>query len=168
MTGAPDHPDLLAMARLVRGAVERDDTDGLHAELTRLRAAVMDHVRAERAQLDALPGSGAAIAIDGQRRLLRLLTDALSTPAGGHGGDDGNCLVRAARIEASLRRQARLEATLLRRHPVRPDDGHPTAGRSPGGCGTPAVRRQPPAVGLRKGPSALTRPAPVSLPLVER
>lgn len=112
MTGRASHLDLLAIARRVRGAVARDDTEGLHNELTLLRAAVMDHVHAERAQLDALHGSTASVAIDGQRRLLRLLT-----PAERDGADDCNCLVRSTEIELSLRRQATLEAVLLRHQP---------------------------------------------------
>lgn len=117
MSDAASHLDLLAIARRVRGAVEHDDTEGLHAELTRLRTAVMDHVHAERAQLDALPDSAAAVALNGQRRLLRLLTDALFDPADRGRGDDCNCLVRAAEIELAVRRQAKLEGALLRRHP---------------------------------------------------
>lgn len=117
MSRTSGHLDLLAIARCVRDAVERDDTEGLHAHLTRLRTAVMDHVDAERAQLDALPDPAAAVALDGQRRLLRLLTDVLFAPADRDGRDDCNCVVRAAEIELAVRRQAKLEAALLRRHP---------------------------------------------------
>lgn len=127
MSDAASHLDLLAIARRVRGAVEHDDTEGLHAELTRLRTAVMGHVHAERAQLVALPDSAAAVALDGQRRLLRLLTDALFDPAD-RGGDDCNCVVRAAEIELTVRRQAKLEAVLLRRHPTAARAMNPTAG----------------------------------------
>jgi hypothetical protein len=117
VSGAASHLDLLAMARSVRDAVERDDTQGLHAALTCLRTAVMGHVHIERAQLDALPDSAAAVALDGQRRLLRLLTDVLFTSDDRDGLDDCNCVVRAAEIELAVRRQAKLEAALLRRHP---------------------------------------------------
>ncbi len=127
MSGAASHLDLLAMARCVRDAVERDDTEGLHAALTRLRTAAMGHVHAERVQLDALPDSAAAVALDGQRRLLRLLTDTLFDPTD-RGGDDCNCLVRAAEIELTVRRQAKLEAALLRRHPTAAPAMNPTAG----------------------------------------
>ena len=116
MTGDTSHPDLLTIAGRVRGAVEGDDTDRLHAELSRLRAALMDHIHAERRQLDALPRSAATVALEGQRRLLRLVTDVLFAPADQEGADC-NCLVRAAEIELALRRQAKLETTLLRRHP---------------------------------------------------
>ena len=115
MTGAASHVDLLAIARRVRAAVERDDTDGLHAELGRLRVALMDHVHAERHQLDALPRSAATVALEGQRHLLRLVTHVLFAPADQEGADC-NCVVRAAGTELALRRQAKLEATLLRRH----------------------------------------------------
>jgi hypothetical protein len=111
------HDDLLAIARRVRGAVQRDDADGLHSELSRLRTALMDHVQDERKQLDGLAPSAASVALDGQQRLLRLVTDVLLAPAG-RGDDDCNCVVRAAEIELALRRQARLEATLLRSRPL--------------------------------------------------
>lgn len=117
MTGEASHLDLLAIARRARAAVERDDSDVLHAALSRLRTALMDHVHSERHQLEALPPSSAAVALDGQRRLLSLVTDVLFTPADQAGDDECNCLVRAAEIELSLRRQAKLEAALLRRHP---------------------------------------------------
>jgi len=117
MAGASRHLDLLEIARRVRAAVERDDTGGLHAELTRLRAAVLDHVHAERPELGALPDPAASIAFDGQQRLLRLLTDVLFSPADGVAGDACNCLLRAAAIDLALRRQVRLEAALLRRYP---------------------------------------------------
>ena len=117
MSDAAGHLDLLAIARRARSAVEHDDTEGLHVELTRLRSAVMDHVRAERAQLEALPDSAAAVALNGQRRLLRLLAEALFEPANRGGGERCNCLVRAAEIELAVRHQAKLEAALLRRHP---------------------------------------------------
>jgi len=111
------HLDLLAIAARLRSAVERDDTEGFHAELIRLRASVMEHVHAEHALLDSLPGSTAAVVIDGQRRLLRLLSDVVFTPADPDGDHDCNCILRAAAIDLSLRRQAKLETTLLQRHP---------------------------------------------------
>jgi hypothetical protein len=75
------------------------------------------HVHAERVQLDALPDPAAAVAREGQRRLLRLLTDVLFTSDDRDGLDDCNCVVRGAEIELAVRRQAKLEAALLRRHP---------------------------------------------------
>jgi hypothetical protein len=117
VNGTASHLDLLAMARDVRDAVERDDTAGLHAALSSLRTAIVGHVHAERAQLDALPDAASAVALEGQRRLLRLLTDVLVTCGDGDRGVEGNCVVRAAEIGLAVRRQARLEAALLRRHP---------------------------------------------------
>lgn len=118
MTGAVSHVDLLAVARRVRCAAERDDIEALHAELTRLRTAVMDHVRAERERLDELPGSAGTVVADGHERLLRLLSEVLFTPAAADADDGGcNCIVRSAEIELSIRRQAQLEDALLRRHP---------------------------------------------------
>ena len=117
MSGTSGHLDLLAIARCVRDSVERDHTEDLHAALTRLRTAVMGHVHAESTHLDALPGYSAAVALQGQRRLLRLLTDVLFAPDDSAGLDDCNCVVRAAEIELAVRRQVRLEVVLLRRHP---------------------------------------------------
>jgi hypothetical protein len=117
VSGAASHLDLLALAGCVRDAVERDDTESLHGALIRLRTALIGHVQAERPQLDALPDSAAAVALHGQRRLLRLLTDALFTPGDDDGVHDCNCVVRAAEIDLAVRRQAKLEAALLRRHP---------------------------------------------------
>jgi hypothetical protein len=117
VSSAASHLDLLAMARCMREAVERDDTAGLHAALTRLRTAVVSHVHAEHPQLDALPDAAAALALEGQRRLLGLLTDLVFTRGDGDGVDECNCVVRAAEIELAVRRQAKLEAALLRRHP---------------------------------------------------
>ncbi|HEY8523711.1 MAG TPA: hypothetical protein VIL48_02025, partial [Acidimicrobiales bacterium] len=51
---APD-VDLRAAARRLRAAVDRDDVDGLHAELTRLRTAVMEQVHAARPSADPPP-----------------------------------------------------------------------------------------------------------------
>jgi hypothetical protein len=123
VSGAASHLDLLAMARCVRDAVERDDTAGLHAALTSLRTAVVGHVHAERVQLDALPDAAAAVALEGQQRLLRLLTDVLFTRGDGDGLDECNCVVRAAEIELAVRRQAKLEAALLRGHPYASSTG---------------------------------------------
>jgi hypothetical protein len=115
VSGAASHLDLLSMARGLRDAVEHDDTERLHAELARLRTAVVDHVHVEQAQLDSLPGSARAVVVDGHQRLLRLLDEVLFGPD--DGGEDGcTCLVRAAEIQLSLRRQAQLEAALQRRH----------------------------------------------------
>jgi hypothetical protein len=116
------HLDLLAIARRVRDAVERDELDELHAELTRLRTALMDHLHAEQLQLDALSGPAEIIVIDGHRRLLELLGEVLFSSTGQDADEGCNCLVRAAEIEVGLRRQARLEDTLLRRH--RTASGH--------------------------------------------
>ena len=55
--------------------------------------------------------------VDGQQRLLRLLTDVLFTPTDGEEGDDCSCVVRVAEIELALRRQVRLEAAVAGRRP---------------------------------------------------
>ena len=122
MTSTVSHVDLLAIARRVRRAVERDDAEDLHAELSRLRSELLDHVHAERPQLDALPDPEAAIALQGQQRLVRLLTEVLFEQDDGVDPGACTCVVRAAEIELALRRQVRLETSLLRHRPgeVRP------------------------------------------------
>lgn len=110
MTDPVTHVDLLSIAREVRRAAASADTRRLHSALTRLRVALVEHVASERAELDVLPDSAARVARDGQRRVLRLLSDVLFDTS--DAGADCNCLVRAAEIELALRRQARLEATL--------------------------------------------------------
>lgn len=106
------HLDLLSIARDVRRAAAGDDTRRLHSELTRLRAALMDHVASERRELDELPESTGRIAREGQRRLLRLVNDVLFNRSDAN--TDCNCVVRAVEIELALRRQARLETTIRR------------------------------------------------------
>lgn len=107
------HLDLIVIAGRVRRAAEHDDVDELHAELDRLRTALVDHLDGERKLVAELSGATAAIALDGQRRLLRLVTEALADQA-----DPAacTCIVRSAEIELALRRQADLESTLLRAH----------------------------------------------------
>jgi len=106
------HLDLLSIARNMRRAAAGDDTRRLHSELTHLRAALMDHIASEQGELDALPDSTGRIARDGQRRLLRLVSDVLFNNSDANG--DCNCLVRAFEIELALRRQARLETAIRR------------------------------------------------------
>lgn len=113
---APSHLDLLAIATDVRAAVQRDDTESLHAGLTKLRSALMDHARAERSTIEALPAAVRSLAFEGQRRLLRLLTDILFSPAGPDDTERCDCAVKAVQIDIALRRQAELETMLLRRY----------------------------------------------------
>ena len=103
----PSHLDLLDLARDVRRAAIGDDTDVLHAELTRLRHHLRLHVRAEHARLEEPASAAAAVTLAGQRRLLALV-DALLFEAGTT-TDGCRCRHRAAEIELALRRQARLE-----------------------------------------------------------
>jgi hypothetical protein len=130
VTTPPNHLDLLSIARHVRRAAVSEDAATLHAELIRLRDALVQHVQAEQDDVDALPGTTAVVAHHGQRRLLRLLNDVLVGLS-----DDAascNCLVRTAQIEAALLRQARLEARLLRRHlATTPPSGRRTRGGEP-------------------------------------
>jgi hypothetical protein len=114
VTAAPSHRELLSITAAARRAAVSGNRALVHAELARLRAALIRHLDAEEADLDALPGTAAIVAHDGQRRLLRLIDD---IDGGVDCDQDGcNCLVRAAGIDVALRRQARLEANLLLRH----------------------------------------------------
>lgn len=110
MIGGVSHLDLLAIARDMRDAATEENTRGLHSALTRLRAALLEHVANEQDDLAALSDSTALIARNGQRRLLALVTDVLFS--GSDAGADCNCVVRAVEIDVALRRQARLEAIL--------------------------------------------------------
>ncbi|HLT17387.1 MAG TPA: DUF488 family protein [Acidimicrobiales bacterium] len=107
------HLDLMVIARRIRRAAAGDDPDGVLAELRQLATALDAHVADEQPRLEVLPGSAAAIAQDGQRRLRRLVDEVLDEQAG---PDACTCIVRAAEIELALRRQAELEEALLRRH----------------------------------------------------
>jgi len=101
------HFNLLRIARSVRAAAAVADDDALHSELCRLRTALMDHVHAEREQWSGDTDPVARIVEDGQHRLLRLVDDLLFGPR--DDAEECSCLVRAAEVEAALRRQARLE-----------------------------------------------------------
>jgi hypothetical protein len=128
VTAPPSHRDLLSITAAVRRAAVSGDTALVHAELDRFRVALTRHLAAERDEIDALPGTAAVVARDGQRRLLHLLDDIVEGRSCEHGGC--NCLVRTARIEVALRRQARLEANLLWRHADSPQPSRDThAGR---------------------------------------
>lgn len=111
----PSHLDLLVVAHSVRAAVIDDDSEQVHTLLCRLRADLVSHLRDERPRLSEARGSVRAVTTDGQQRLLELIDEVML------GLDDDptgcNCLVRAVEIEIALRRQARLEATLLAHHP---------------------------------------------------
>lgn len=109
----PAHAALLATARQLRQAVIDDDTEQVHRLLCRLRAELAPHVVSEHDRLPLERGSLSAIVVHGQRRLLKLVDEAL---LGDGEGDGCNCLVRAVEIEIALRRQIRLEATVLEPH----------------------------------------------------
>jgi hypothetical protein len=112
---SPSHVDLGELARGLRRAAVRDDTDSVHGSLCRLRNALVDHLHAEEAAFGRLPVASAAIVLAGQRRLLDLLDELLLEAV-----DDEvmcGCLVAAAEVDAALQRQARLEEALLRHHP---------------------------------------------------
>ena len=117
VTSAASHLDLISMARVVRRAAASDDVELLHDALARLRAALIEHVHAEIDEFDNRPGAAGGVVRDGQRRLLRLLSDVLFDAAGDPGAVDCSCVVRAAEVEVALRRQSRLEHAVRRGPP---------------------------------------------------
>lgn len=110
-TTTPSHLDLLTIAEAVRRHSVTGDTDGLHAELELLRRTLAEHVLAEQGLFADLPDSEAAVARDGQERLVALVDELLEATGG-----DCNCLVRAAEVDVVLARQTRLEDALFARH----------------------------------------------------
>ncbi len=107
----PSHEDLLAIAHALREATIVGDVEQLHAELARLRTALVHHLGEEDLPLPEALAATRTILKDGQRRLLRLV-DEVVFEARDH--PTCTCLVRAAEIELALRRQVRLETTVLR------------------------------------------------------
>lgn len=109
----PTHLDLLAISRVVQRAVIDDDTEQLHAALSRLRADLVLHLRGEHQWAGGGQGAGAGVVKDGQHRLLGLIDEVILDA---HSDEAGcACLVRATVIERALRRQAKLEAAVLDR-----------------------------------------------------
>lgn len=107
----PTHVELLAIARAVRRQSVLGDVEGLHRELARLRTELVLHLHSEQPTLASAGGTAAEVARDGQRRLLALLDDLLSSTEEDPGAC--NCLLRAAEVDVVLRRQAKLEAAAL-------------------------------------------------------
>ncbi len=132
------HLDLLAIARDLRRAATDRDVGGVHAVLTRLRAALVEHAAAETTELAELPESTGGLARDGQRRLIRLIDDVLFDSV--DGSSECNCIVRAVEIDLAVRRQARLEATIRRDR--RAGDPGPAAARTRARSGGPAPARR--------------------------
>lgn len=110
----PSHGDLIAIAHALREATIVGDSEQLHADLARLRTALVHHVSDEQTRMPDDLAATDSIIRDGQRRLLRLVDEVVFEAL--RDEPTCTCLVRAAEIELALRRQARLEATLLR-HP---------------------------------------------------
>jgi hypothetical protein len=104
------HIELLAMSRHVCNAAAESDADQLHLDLCRLRNALVIHVQAESARVNAMSEISRRVVINGQRRLINLIDDLLSAV------DDGTtgcpCIRRSAELTQMLVRQARLESAL--------------------------------------------------------
>ncbi|MBX7159850.1 MAG: hypothetical protein K1X95_06115 [Acidimicrobiia bacterium] len=119
----PTHLDLLAASRSVQRAAIDDDTELLHAELSRLRDDLVRHLHDEQQTL--VRHRGGNVVRVGQERLLDLLDEVIHDA---HADEAAcSCLVHAAMIERALHRQARLESAVLDHHA--PDDD-PAADRS--------------------------------------
>ena len=117
MAVAPiSHADLLEKTRSLRLAAGRDDVVGVHAELFRLRAALVDHLHAERGDFAGLPDNLAEVAIHGQDQVLRLIDGLLVAVDADH---DCTCIVRAIEVDLALQRQARLEQAIVALIPPR-------------------------------------------------
>ncbi len=116
-TSIASHVDLVAVSGALRRAAATGDVHGTHLELVRLRTALVEHLQAELGAVSRLSGAAAAVARDGQRRLLALLDDLLADTCDTCDTlGTCNCLVRAAEVGAALRRQARLEALVFAGH----------------------------------------------------
>jgi hypothetical protein len=68
-----DHEALLTLARKAEAAIRDDDHDRLATAVQRLSDALVDHVGAERPQLEDLPAGESALLEHGQERVLELL-----------------------------------------------------------------------------------------------
>ena len=108
----PSHGDLVAIAHALRESAIVGDTERLHADLARLRTALVYHLRDEQERMPDEPAATGEVVSDGQRRLLRLVDDAVFEAL--RDQSTCTCLVRAAEIDLAVRRQARLEATVFR------------------------------------------------------
>jgi hypothetical protein len=114
----PSQLDLVASAHALRAAAVADDVDGVHSELASLRTALLEHLQHRAEDLTSLSEPVRLVVVDGQRRVLALLNDLLLGP---RADEDGCCcLLRAAEVELAVRRQARLEASVLRPRPQPP------------------------------------------------
>jgi hypothetical protein len=108
----PSHLDLLTATRSLRRAAVAGRRDAVRAELSRLRTALVLHLHAEHELVASLPGTLDQLTREGQQRLLGALNKLLFSAEGD--GDTCTCIVRAAEVEALLRRQVKLEAAALR------------------------------------------------------
>jgi hypothetical protein len=105
------HVDLVTTASAIRAAAAEDDLDSLHGALSRLRSDLVCHVQAERTQLSAVADRLRCHVEEGQQRLLAVLDDLVF--GSDRSAEECNCLLRAAQVEALVRRQADLEAIEL-------------------------------------------------------
>jgi hypothetical protein len=69
-TSSLGHEALLTLTRKLEGAVSDGDSDRVPAEARRLFDALLDHIRAERVELDLLEPAKASELLRGQQRLV--------------------------------------------------------------------------------------------------
>lgn len=106
MEDPPRRLDMLSAARAVQRAATEGDVDVLHDEVCRLRNALAEH--AASCGRDDNGDVRHRLARHGQRRLLHLIDEILSTTQ--HGADTCTCMVRGAELRSMLIRQLRLES----------------------------------------------------------
>lgn len=106
----PSHVDLLHHADAIQGAALRHDEADLHQRLCRFRTAIVEHLHQESAVHTSLPPATRTVIAEGQRRLVRLVEDLLTS---GDAEEACPCVTRAAELHHALVVQARLETRSL-------------------------------------------------------
>lgn len=106
------HDDLLTLARKVETAAADRDSDRLESATRTLHEALIEHLGAERVDLDRLPPPQTRLLTGGQRRLLDELAE---VAAQAHTPGPCRCAGRAADLEARLYLQAGDEHRALAR-----------------------------------------------------
>jgi hypothetical protein len=111
----PSHVALLATSRELLYAIVGDDAEVLASVVSRLRVGLAAHIDAEDPLIDALPMRAQTAVRRGQQMLLVQLDDLSADLATVEDSGTGRRLSRAAALHLALRRQAVLEALVLRR-----------------------------------------------------
>lgn len=117
MGDVTSHLDLLDRASALEQAAMADDLDSAHAELCRLRNALVDHLHTESGTLDRLGPAAAEVVRAGQERLLSSINALMDRSASEE--PSCACVPRSLEVTRALARQARLEAQMLLDHQQR-------------------------------------------------